>query len=116
MHKYTYTDGTLVLLVLAGDQSAYEVLMQRHWNAVLSAAVSVLHNRSLAEDAAQEAFVSAWLKLDVLRDGEKFGAWVHRIAVNCAKNISSQYKQWGCLSDVTADETEGVFTVTPEDL
>jgi len=116
MHKHAYTDAALVLLVLAGDQSAYEILVQRHRNTVLSAAASVLHDRTLAEDAAQEAFLSAWLKLDLLRDGEKFGAWVRRIAVNCAKNTLSKYQQWICLHDPSDDAAEDIFSASPEEI
>lgn len=48
----------------------------------------------MAEDAAQDAFVSAWMKLNMLREPELFGAWVCRIAKNCARNIAVRYKEY----------------------
>ena len=80
-------DETLVMLTLAGEQRAYEVLVARYENAVIAAAHSVIHSRYMAEDAAQDAFITAWMKLNVLREPDKYGAWVCRIARNCAKNM-----------------------------
>lgn len=69
-------DETLVMLTLAGEQRAYEVLVVRHQKRVMSAAASVARNEFVAEDAAQEAFVNAWMKLDTLTEPQRFGAWV----------------------------------------
>lgn len=52
-------DETLVLLTLAGEQDAYEALVVRCQSTVISSAMSVTHSRFMAEDAAQDAFVSA---------------------------------------------------------
>lgn len=75
------------MLTLAGEQRAYEVLVARYEKAVVAAANSVIHAKYMAEDAAQDAFITAWMKLNVLREPEKYGAWVCRIAKNCAKNM-----------------------------
>lgn len=82
------------MLTLTGEEKAYEALVLRYQKAVLSAANAVLHNRCLAEDAAQDAFVAAWMKLDVLRQPEKFGGWVCRIAGNCAKNMAVRFREY----------------------
>ena len=76
-------DETLVMLTLAGEQRAYEVLVNRYQKAVIASAFSVTHNSFLAEDTAQDAFVTAWIKLDTLNEPEKFAAWICRIAKNC---------------------------------
>ena len=88
------TNETLVTLSLAGDEKAYEALVLRYQKAVLAASYSVTRNLYLSEDAAQDAFVSAWMKLDCLRESEKFGAWVCRIAKNRAKNIAVRYQDY----------------------
>ncbi len=88
------TDETLVMLTLAGEQSAYEELVVRHQKAVVAAADSVIHSRFMAEDAAQDAFVTAWMKLNTLQDTAKFGAWVCRIAKNCALNIARRFHNY----------------------
>ena len=50
-------DETLVMLTLAGEQKAYEVLVTKYQKAVISAAATITHNSFMAEDAAQDAFV-----------------------------------------------------------
>lgn len=45
-------DETLVMLTLAGEQRAYEVLVNRYQKAVIASAFSVTHNSFLAEDNA----------------------------------------------------------------
>ena len=51
---------TLVLLTLAGDQRAYEYLVLRYQNAVKASAALITKNAFMAEDVAQDAFVTAW--------------------------------------------------------
>ncbi len=92
-------DETLVMLTLAGEQSAYEVLVARYENAVIASAASVTHNRHMAEDSAQDAFITAWIKLNMLREPDKYGAWVCRIAQNCAKKTVMRFQSFISLDD-----------------
>ena len=84
------SDENLVMLTLAGEQRAYEALVERHQKAVIASAMRVARSRFMAEDAAQDAFVTAWMKLDDLLEKDKYCAWVCRIAKNCALNIQTQ--------------------------
>ena len=94
MHYSEKSEETLVMLTLAGDADAYEELVKRYQTQVLIAANSVLHNTYLAEDAAQDAFVSAWIKLNLLREPSKFGTWVCRIAKNCARDMLYRFQDY----------------------
>ena len=99
-------DETLVMLTLAGEQKAYEVLVTKYQKAVISAAASVTHNSFMAEDAAQDAFVTAWMKLDTLKEPQKFASWVCRIAKNCALNMLPRYRSFLSLDETIGFETE----------
>ena len=94
------TDETLVMLTLMGEQQAFEALVIRYQETVISAATSVTRNRFMAEDAAQDAFVTAWMKLDSLKDHKKFAAWVCRIAKNCALNTVTRYQSFISVDDL----------------
>ncbi|MGM9636613.1 MAG: RNA polymerase sigma factor [Eubacteriales bacterium] len=94
-------DMTLVSLTLAGDQNAYGELVLRYQSAVIGAANRVIRSRYLAEDAAQDAFVTAWMKLASLKEPEKYGVWVCRIARNCALNMRTRFREY--LSDEILD-------------
>jgi len=87
-------DNILVTLTLMGNQNAYEALVIRYQKAVIASAYSVVQNTYMAEDAAQDAFVSAWMELDMLREADKYGAWVCRIAKNCAKNMLVRFREY----------------------
>lgn len=87
-------DETLVMLTLAGEEKAYEALVVRYERAVILSAASVTRNEFMAEDAAQDAFVTAWMKLNTLKEQNKFGAWVCRIAKNCALNMVTRYRSF----------------------
>ena len=118
-------DETLVLLTLAGEQRAYEVLVLRWERSVKAAADSVLHSVFLAEDAAQDAFVTAWLRLNILREPSKFGPWVCRIARNSATDMLRRFRPWisleeqeeygsGALRDLSEDGPEARFLAREE--
>lgn len=83
---------TLVEMTLLGNEKAYEELVVRYENAVRGTAYKVTGNEFSAEDAAQDAFVSAWINLDSLREREKFGSWVCSIAKNRARNLVIHYR------------------------
>ena len=68
------------------------------------------HNRFSAEDAAQDAFVAAWLKLNTLTDPSKFGAWVCKAARNRAKSILARYSGWMDISAYENTEADGTFS------
>jgi len=86
-------DAALVEMARTGDEYAYGELVTRYSKLIFSAAFSVTHEIYSAEDAVQETFVTAWLKLVELNNTEKFGSWVVQIAKNRAKNIVMRRKK-----------------------
>ena len=87
-----HRDSILVDMTLLGDERAFEELVKRHEKNVKGTAYKTTGNSFSAEDAAQDAFVSAWLNLDSLSDRDKFGSWVCSIAKNHARNLVRKYK------------------------
>jgi RNA polymerase sigma-70 factor (ECF subfamily) len=70
--------------VLAGDRDAFRILVERESGAVIRACHRILGDIHEAEDAAQEAFVTAFRGLAGWRGDGPFGAWLTRIAVRIA--------------------------------
>ena len=106
MNQHTEkNDENLVRLTLLGDESAYEELVSRHQRAVMGTAYKVTKNRFSAEDASQDAFVSAWINLSELRDGSKFGSWVCSFAKNCARTLERHYR--AAIPDISLDTLDG---------
>ena len=77
-------DRAVVGRVLAGDRDAFRVLVEREGPAVVRACHRVLGDLHEAEDAAQEAFVTAFRAIGTWREDGPFGAWLTRIAVRIA--------------------------------
>jgi RNA polymerase sigma-70 factor (ECF subfamily) len=76
--------------VLRGDRDAFRVLVERESTSVIRVCHRVLGDVRDAEDAAQEAFVTAYRSLDTWRGEGSFGAWIARIAVRVALRQASR--------------------------
>ena len=77
-------DRAVVARVIAGDRNSFRILVEREGPAVVRACHRVLGDLHEAEDAAQEAFVTAFRALGTWREDGPFGAWLTRIAVRIA--------------------------------
>ncbi|KUM80262.1 RNA polymerase subunit sigma-70 [Streptomyces curacoi] len=75
-------DGLLAVRAAEGDEDSFAVLVQRHSRPLLALARCMLGNAQDAEDAVQDAFVSAWRRLPEYRHGAQFRTWMYRITVN----------------------------------
>ena len=69
---------------VAGDRSAFGLLVERYAGAVRRVALAVLSDPDDADDAAQDAFLSAFVKLRQYDPHRPFGPWLMRIAANSA--------------------------------
>lgn len=78
------SDETLVRRAAAGDRAAFDELVQRHRDRVWAVVLRVTRNTDDAEDALQEAFVSAWRALPRFDGRARFSTWLYRIAMNAA--------------------------------
>ncbi|MCK7593556.1 RNA polymerase sigma factor [Pseudomarimonas salicorniae] len=74
----------LVASARRGDAGAFRALVDRHGRAVHSLCWRITRDETLAEDAAQEAFLKAWRALGEFDGRAAFGTWLHRIAANAA--------------------------------
>jgi RNA polymerase sigma-70 factor (ECF subfamily) len=77
-------DRELVELFLAGDSTAFERLMARHYARVFRLVRGLLGDWHLSEDACQEVFAIVYLRISGFRREARFSVWLHRIAVNAA--------------------------------
>ena len=70
-----------------GDRRAFEALAADAIDRLYGAAVLILHDRTLAEDAVQEALIRAWRDLPRLRDPDRFGPWLNRVLVHACLDL-----------------------------
>jgi len=67
-----------------GDEEAFSVLVNKYKTKVFRLTFSLTHDRDMADDLAQEAFIKAYLSLPKFRLESEFGTWLYRITVNHA--------------------------------
>jgi len=79
------SDERLVSLSRNGDLAAFNRLVERYQGPVYSLCLRLLGNREAAEDASQEAFLSAYRAIPGF-SGTNFRAWLLRIAANQSKD------------------------------
>jgi RNA polymerase sigma-70 factor (ECF subfamily) len=85
-------ERAIVGAVLAGDREAFRRLVERESVALVRACHRILGDRADAEDAAQEALVTAYRQLASWRGDGPFGAWLMRIGVRIALRQAGKRK------------------------
>ena len=88
------TDAELVERARAGEPDAFGELVDRHRSAVYRAALAVLSSPADAEDAAQEAFLTAYRRLDGFRGEASFKTWLLTITWHQAINQRRSLTRW----------------------
>lgn len=104
-------DMLIVTEVLAGDRNRFEVLVQRYERLVFSIALHALHDRDQAEDAAQNAFMKAFMHLDSYNPEFKFSTWLSRITLNTCIDMQRRNRESVPIEDM---ELPGSERETPE--
>ena len=79
-------DGALVVRAIAGDRWALEALYKRHARSVMRLGNFLLGRSADVDDVVQDTFIRAFDRLDDLRQPDRFGAWVLRIAANLSRS------------------------------
>ncbi|HXG43299.1 MAG TPA: sigma-70 family RNA polymerase sigma factor [Gemmatimonadales bacterium] len=86
------TDAELVARAQAGDRDAFGELVLRYGPTVRRLTRAVLRHPDDADDAAQDAFLSAWRRLGRFDPGRPLGPWLVRIAVNAARDLGRRQR------------------------
>lgn len=80
-------DRQLAEAAQQGDGDSFTELCRRYYPTMVAIAHSILGDRHLAEDAAQQAFAAAATKLPELRHTDRFAGWLGVICRNAANDI-----------------------------
>jgi RNA polymerase sigma-70 factor, ECF subfamily len=80
------TDADVMLRVKAGDDSAFEYLVQKYRRPMMNFMYRMAHNAAAAEDLAQEVFLRVYRSRAGYEASAKFTTWLYRIATNLAVN------------------------------
>ena len=75
-------DLALIARCRAGETAAFEGLVVRYQRVLFTVAVRMLGDADAAGDAAQNAFIKAYQKLETFDPSRRFFSWIYRILVN----------------------------------
>jgi RNA polymerase sigma factor (sigma-70 family) len=75
-------DGVLAQQYLAGDQQAFEALVQRYSSPLFNFICRFLNDYDMACDILQQVFLQLHISLPTLRTGEPLKAWLFQVARN----------------------------------
>jgi len=114
----------LMTRVAEGDDSAFEILVNRHQTSVLNLTYRFIGDRTQAKDLAQEVFIRVWQSAKGYEPRAKFTTWLYRITANLCLNElkSSRRKKWFSFSwsdehgEHTIEETLADNAPSAEDL
>jgi len=79
-------DSAVVTAYLAGEERAFQELVERYQTRLLNFIYRTIGDRDRAEDLVQETFIRVYRHLHRFDRSKKFSTWVYTIASNLAKN------------------------------
>ncbi len=75
-------EALIVSLATKGDRDAFAELVSRRQAWIRSLMPRFSGDQSLADDLSQQVFMQAWRKIRQLKDADRFGSWLKRLAIN----------------------------------
>ena len=105
----------LVLSAKNGNKKAFDKLYELTHNDVWYNCLSLLKDEENAKDIMQETYITAFLKLDTLKDEEKFCGWLTAIATNKSKNKLKGKVEYQIDDEILIAETETDELMLPEE-
>jgi len=100
------SDADFMLRARAGDDSAFEYLVQKYRRAMISFMYRMCHNSAAAEDLAQEVFLRVYRSRGTYEPSAKFTTWLYRIATNLAVNHARDNRHERPENVVSLDEKD----------
>ncbi|QOW18938.1 RNA polymerase sigma factor RpoE [Lysobacter ciconiae] len=99
-------DQELVRRVQQGDSTAFDALVRKYQHRIVALIGRYIADWSECQDLAQDAFMRAYRALPNFRGDAQFYTWLHRIAVNTAKNHLVAQKRRPPSADIDVDDAE----------
>ena len=99
-------DQELVRRVQRGDSTAFDALVRRYQHRIVGLIGRYVSDWSECQDVAQETFIRAYRAMGNFRGDSQFYTWLHRIAVNTAKNYLVAQNRRPPAADIDAGDAE----------
>ena len=100
------SDAEVMLRVAAGDDGAFDYLVEKYRRSMISFMYRMTHNQAVAEELAQEVFLRVYRSRQSYAASAKFTTWLYRIATNLAVNHARDTKHERPENIVNIDEPD----------
>jgi RNA polymerase sigma-70 factor (ECF subfamily) len=108
------TDAEVMLRVKAGDDSAFDYLVQKYRRPIINFMYRMAHNSASAEDLAQEVFLRVYRSRASYEASAKFTTWLYRIATNLGMNYVRDTRHERPENTMNLDESDEDTGQTPD--
>ena len=108
------SDAEVMLLAGAGDDSAFEYLVEKFRRPIISFMYRMTHNQAVAEELAQEVFLRVYRSRSSYQAEAKFTTWLYRIATNLAVNYARDTRAERTAPSMNLDEPDPETGTTPD--
>ncbi len=99
-------DSELVRRVQQGETAAFDLLVRRYQHRIVALVGRYVGDWAESQDVAQESFIRAYRAIGNFRGDAQFYTWMHRIAINTAKNHLVAMKRRPPTADIDAGDAE----------
>ena len=106
------SDAEVMLRVKAGDQPAFNYLVQKYRRPLVGFMYRMARNAAVAEDLAQEVFLRVYRSRESYEASAKFTTWLYRIATNLAVNHARDTRHERPEVMISLDEPDEATGVT----
>lgn len=96
-------------LLLAGDERAFEMLVQQETPRLFRVLIRILNDEEEAKNILQETFLQAYLRRDTFRKESKWTTWLYAIGINLARASLRKSKRLSSLGDQDVDRLQPTF-------
>src|SRR5213079_556459 len=110
----TLDDAQLMLRVGAGDDAAFDFLIEKYRRPIISFMYRMAHNQAVAEELAQEVFLRVYRSRTSYQAEAKFSTWLYRIATNLSVNHARDTRSERMAPSVNLDEADPETGTTPD--
>ena len=108
------SDAAVMLRVAAGDEAAFNFLVEKYHRPMIHFLYRMVHNQAVAEELAQEVFLRVYRARASYRAEARFSTWLYRIATNLAVNLARDTRHERAAQTVYLDAPDEETGTTPD--
>ena len=96
--KPLYDEQELLLQISEGNEQAFNILFNRHWDKLFNYLFRVVKSREAAEELCIDIFTKLWIGKDLIRDIKNMDGFLYTVAHNKAMDFKDFLPKANCAN------------------